>query len=489
MRRVGWARTGRPRAPSSRRFQARSPGSFSVTARSTRSGARAKPRVSRNSQYWSALQPATPAFSTSTRAKPGGGASGAAEGRGEGLVVRDAEAEGEGVAEHEDAEGAGLLLGPRRRAAEPEGVGADRHLELARRVHRLPVGAVHVAEHAVGLVGIEDATWCCRRPAGRRPCARARAQPELPGEAARAGAAPRARRGCRGGACCDSRAAEDSDAGRLPYTRAPCRPPRARGSTAAPFLGALPRRGGRHRPRRISAERCPSVSSTRGASSTGGSRARPWPGPSASRRSSPSSSCAAARRRAGGAARGLLASLLLLELLVTAVDVLLVSRPGAADAALGGPYREATSSAGTRVFLKRAAPGLAARAAQRGAPPEADARPPHPLSRRLVHRGERPRRRLQLPRGRGRRAERAPRRGRGQALRGHERRRRRLRPRGVPGAAALPAATRATTSTRSCCRCSSRTTSATTCRAPSAGWWPASTSASRARRGCAGCTR
>ena len=63
--------------------------------------------------------------------------------------------------------------------------------------------------------------------------------------------------------------------------------------------------------------------------------------------------------RAGGAARGILVSFLLLELLVTAVDVLLVSRPGVAEAALGGPYREATSSAGTRVFLKRAHSGSA----------------------------------------------------------------------------------------------------------------------------------
>jgi len=61
--------------------------------------------------------------------------------------------------------------------------------------------------------------------------------------------------------------------------------------------------------------------------------------------------------RAGGAARGLLSALLLLELLVTGLDVLVVSRPGPAESALGGPYREATSSAGTRVFLKRGHPG------------------------------------------------------------------------------------------------------------------------------------
>ena len=59
----------------------------------------------------------------------------------------------------------------------------------------------------------------------------------------------------------------------------------------------------------------------------------------------------------GGAARGLLASLVLLELLVTAVDVLVVSPSGATGPALGGPYREAVSPAGTRVFLKRAHPG------------------------------------------------------------------------------------------------------------------------------------
>jgi hypothetical protein len=60
---------------------------------------------------------------------------------------------------------------------------------------------------------------------------------------------------------------------------------------------------------------------------------------------------------AGGAARGVVVALVLLELLVTGVDVLLVSRPGPAESALGGPYREATSSAGTRVFLKRGHPG------------------------------------------------------------------------------------------------------------------------------------
>jgi hypothetical protein len=54
----------------------------------------------------------------------------------------------------------------------------------------------------------------------------------------------------------------------------------------------------------------------------------------------------------GGAARGLLASLLFLEGLVTAIDVWVVPRT-----ALGGPYREAVSRAGTRVFLKRAHPG------------------------------------------------------------------------------------------------------------------------------------
>jgi hypothetical protein len=59
---------------------------------------------------------------------------------------------------------------------------------------------------------------------------------------------------------------------------------------------------------------------------------------------------------AGAAARGLLVSLVLVELLVTAVDVLVVSRTGDGPA-LGGPYREATSPAGTRVFLKRPHPG------------------------------------------------------------------------------------------------------------------------------------
>ena len=61
--------------------------------------------------------------------------------------------------------------------------------------------------------------------------------------------------------------------------------------------------------------------------------------------------------RAGGAARGLVASLLLLEVLVFAVDALVVSPSGASGPALGGPYREVVSPAGTRVFLKRAHPG------------------------------------------------------------------------------------------------------------------------------------
>ena len=61
--------------------------------------------------------------------------------------------------------------------------------------------------------------------------------------------------------------------------------------------------------------------------------------------------------RLGGAARGVLVSLLLLEGLVTALDVLLVSRADGQGLALGGPYREVTSRAGTRVFLKRPHPG------------------------------------------------------------------------------------------------------------------------------------
>ena len=52
-----------------------------------------------------------------------------------------------------------------------------------------------------------------------------------------------------------------------------------------------------------------------------------------------------------GLARGLLVAFVVTELLVTAVDVGLVSR--GAGAGLGGPYREAESAAGTRVFLKR----------------------------------------------------------------------------------------------------------------------------------------
>jgi hypothetical protein len=59
--------------------------------------------------------------------------------------------------------------------------------------------------------------------------------------------------------------------------------------------------------------------------------------------------------RLGGALRGAFVSLALLEALVTALDVGLVSHPGGPE--LGGPYREATASDGTRVFLKRPHPG------------------------------------------------------------------------------------------------------------------------------------
>jgi hypothetical protein len=59
----------------------------------------------------------------------------------------------------------------------------------------------------------------------------------------------------------------------------------------------------------------------------------------------------------GGAARGLLVALLLAEATVTAFDVLLVSRGDGRGPEVGGPYREATSAAGTRVFLKRPHPG------------------------------------------------------------------------------------------------------------------------------------
>jgi hypothetical protein len=61
------------------------------------------------------------------------------------------------------------------------------------------------------------------------------------------------------------------------------------------------------------------------------------------------------RLRAAGAARGVLVALVLLELGVNVLDVALVSRPEGPE--LGGPYREATSSHGTRVFLKRPHPG------------------------------------------------------------------------------------------------------------------------------------
>lgn len=66
--------------------------------------------------------------------------------------------------------------------------------------------------------------------------------------------------------------------------------------------------------------------------------------------------CVASRRLpAAGTARGLLVALALTELLVTALDVGVVSR--ASGPALGGPYREVVSRAGTRTFLKRPHPG------------------------------------------------------------------------------------------------------------------------------------
>jgi hypothetical protein len=60
---------------------------------------------------------------------------------------------------------------------------------------------------------------------------------------------------------------------------------------------------------------------------------------------------------AGRAARGVVVALLLLEAGVTALDVLVVSRGDGRGPELAGPYREATSDPGTRVFLKRPHPG------------------------------------------------------------------------------------------------------------------------------------
>lgn len=61
--------------------------------------------------------------------------------------------------------------------------------------------------------------------------------------------------------------------------------------------------------------------------------------------------------RAAGAARTLLAVALVFELLVTALDVFVVSRSDGRGPELAGPYRELVSRAGTRVFLKRPHPG------------------------------------------------------------------------------------------------------------------------------------
>jgi hypothetical protein len=57
------------------------------------------------------------------------------------------------------------------------------------------------------------------------------------------------------------------------------------------------------------------------------------------------------RVAAAAIARGLIVAFAVTEILVTLVDVGLVSRGGGAG--LGGPYREVESAAGTRVFLKR----------------------------------------------------------------------------------------------------------------------------------------
>jgi hypothetical protein len=61
--------------------------------------------------------------------------------------------------------------------------------------------------------------------------------------------------------------------------------------------------------------------------------------------------------RAAAAARALLAVAIAVELLVTALDVFLVSRSDGRGPELGGPYRELVSGAGTRVFVKRPHPG------------------------------------------------------------------------------------------------------------------------------------
>jgi hypothetical protein len=61
--------------------------------------------------------------------------------------------------------------------------------------------------------------------------------------------------------------------------------------------------------------------------------------------------------RLAAAARGAVVVFLVFELLVTALDVLVVSRSDGRGPELAGPYRELVSRAGTRVILKRPNPG------------------------------------------------------------------------------------------------------------------------------------
>lgn len=61
--------------------------------------------------------------------------------------------------------------------------------------------------------------------------------------------------------------------------------------------------------------------------------------------------------RPAAAARAMIGAFLVFELLVTALDVLVVSRSDGRGPELGGPYRELVGRGGTRVFLKRPHPG------------------------------------------------------------------------------------------------------------------------------------
>ena len=264
------------------------------------------------------------------------------------------------------------------RAAQAERVGAHGDVELVRRVHRLPVGPVGVAEDAVRAVRVEAplraavcpcATRRSRsgtlrsqsspRAAQRREERRAKTARFRRGRLQAAHAAPEhSGRGAR--APLHSRAdVVDSPANREPA-------PLARRG-AAPCARARARRRG-DRGARTSAARSRSGSSTRGARPARGSRARALAARARARgdlraraRARPHDS---ARRRG---ARGLLGlAPRCSSSWSRASTSSSSSRPsGASGPALGGPYRELVSRGRHARVPEARPPGLAARLPQR----------------------------------------------------------------------------------------------------------------------------